>query len=1272
MRYPIWKPLLIVAVVLACAAVLWFNGLKPGIDLAGGVTLVYDVDVPEGVNAEDEIDSTISILSNRVDPAGVMNLGWRRMAGNRIEVQMAQATPAVRVMRERYEAALERLNRENVDPRGLEAALQQQGEARVAALDRLTGMRPQLEELRKLRAAGQTQEEAIAKLTGDDAAKRSRLTEAVKLRANLTKLVTLQDRLDAALAAEGEASRGYEQAVQADADEGQADAAAAAVDAAIARLVQAQQAREAAQARLDAGKRVVLADNLNVDLVINALQQPDIITGDDPLSPRDAALEGIKKEHPGHAASIDEVVRLYMAYEQVKGPLDDPQDLISLLRGSGVLEFRIAARPGVVPDEAEYRARLREAGPTAGRDLPWQWFEVADIRDFLNLKRDATITAETAPGMFASTMGMVGDTFAGEYYVLLATERLPNMAMTREQEWEVDRASVDRDDQGLPNVLFQTDARGAALMGPMTEAHKGEQMAIVLDDKVTGAPTIQSQLPGGGQITGSFTQQEARDLANVLKAGAIKGRLSDEPISVVYTSPSLGQDNLQRGLIACVAALIIVAVFMLGYYFLPGFVADIALLINVVLILGTMAMFNAVWTLPGIAGVVLTIGMAVDANVLIFERIREELERGADVPASIRLGFEKAFSTIVDANLTTFITCVVLFYTATADIKGFAITLMVGILATLFASLFGSRVVLELYAAYARPRSLRMLPTAVGAVRRFLSPDVNWLALRRFFFPLSAVLILGGLIAIGLRGRDMLGIEFRSGTQVTFELRPDLRAQKLSRKQVEARLDQYAAVGEAMQTGTPVSGFEGDRAAIARELTRVIADHRQREAADPDIAPLDLRLLSEATVKPQGDVEGTRADAFSIATLIEDQRAVSEVVEAAFADVADVKRPLRFAGAGEPIERAPVFAVRNPSLSAVLSEAGVDATLPPGRDDVSDQLGGVMVVVRGLSEPTTESDIEARIMRMRSQIEYQGLGVRTTPTVVGLGQPAGQAKVAGAGAVAEAGGRVVPTYRAFAVLTRDNTTNYVLADSAARVRQSGGLGESVWRVTQDALGRPTSLAAVSSFSSQVSSTMQQQAITAILLSLLAVVAYIWFRFGSIRYGLAAIGALVHDVTITLGILAVCGWLYESLGFGGFLLLDPLKVDLAIVAAVLTIIGYSLNDTIVVFDRIRENRGRLARATPAIMNHSINQTVSRTVLTSSTTLLAVLVLYLVGGEGVHGFAFTMLIGILVGTYSSIAIATPMLLIGYRGPGNQTTAPPARRTREQQTTLAPQPA
>ena len=278
-----------------------------------------------------------------------------------------------------------------------------------------------------------------------------------------------------------------------------------------------------------------------------------------------------------------------------------------------------------------------------------------------------------------------------------------------------------------------------------------------------------------------------------------------------------------------------------------------------------------------------------------------------------------------------------------------------------------------------------------------------------------------------------------------------------------------------------------------------------------------------------------------------------------------------------------------------------------------------------MSPAVTIGDLRQRVERMRMQPMYEGLGHRQFE-VIGID-------------VGDSNEDGEPLYSSAVIVSRDNNTNYI--ESPESFADAGGLADTEWRIARDAAQRDTSLGSVTNFSSQVSGTMKTQAIVAMSLSLLAVIVYIWLRFGSITYGFAAIVALVHDVSIALGLVAISGWVYQQMP--GFLMLEPFKIDLAMVAAMLTIVGYSLNDTIVVFDRIRENRGRLSYATPSVINQSINQTISRTILTSGTTLLAVAMLYIFGGPGVHGFAFAMTIGVLVGTYSSVAIASPVLMI-----------------------------
>jgi len=592
----------------------------------------------------------------------------------------------------------------------------------------------------------------------------------------------------------------------------------------------------------------------------------------------------------------------------------------------------------------------------------------------------------------------------------------------------------------------------------------------------------------------------------------------------------------------------------------------------------------------------------------------------------------------------------------------------IGIVATLFTALFCTRVLLELWTTYGRAHRFSMLPTVVPAVRNALTPNVDWLGKRYAFFAVSGVLVLGGLSLIYGRGVNMLDIEFRSGTEVTFSLEDE---QTMSIQQVRQRLHAYGEVAGLMQEGSvdPKDLTETQRAAyndlqpIIERMEQARGQPNGGSAGRPQQADAggsggssdsggsggagigeratgdttDLSLFEQASIVTLGDAEGGRANQFSVSTLITSEQAVSSVVKAAFADKldADKARPISFEGANlkaipEVAANDMVYPISqtNEQGQAIL---GLSINRPEVRNNVTEYLGGAAFVLRDLSQPVSTQDIEQRLARIRSRQNFRDLSYR-------------QFKVVGLNPVGEQGEAGEPLYTSVAVLVQNTDVNY--AENPQLLTEEGGLAATSWPLIQAAMQRDTSLGKVSQFSGQVSATMQQQAIVAMVLALLAVVGYIWFRFGSLRYGLAAIVALVHDVTITLALVALAGWVYDT-ALGTALMLDPFKIDLAMIAALLTIIGYSLNDTIIVFDRIRENRGRLARASPEIINDSINQTISRTALTSGTTLIAVLTLYILGGGGVHGFAFAMTIGVLMGTYSSIAIAAPTVLVGSGG-------------------------
>ncbi|MEX0654876.1 MAG: protein translocase subunit SecD, partial [Phycisphaeraceae bacterium] len=862
--------------------------------------------------------------------------------------------------------------------------------------------------------------------------------------------------------------------------------------------------------------------------------------------------------------------------------------------------------------------------------------------------------------------GLVGDRYGDQYYLLLADTR--DRAITREQpNWELTSAQMTSDQQGRPAVGFGLNAVGGSLMGRLTGAHVGEPMAILLDNAVISAPTLNDQIRDQGQITGSFSEAEVNYLLRTLRAGSTSAELSEEPISENTTGPQLGQDNLQAGVRAAVISLIAVGAFMLVYYLFAGAVANVALIANMIIILGVMALLQATFTLPGIAGIVLTIGMAVDANVLIFERIREEIDRKADLATAVRLGYEKALSTILDANITTLITCIVLGYTATAEVKGFAVTLGIGIVATLFTALFLTRVILEAYIKFGKAKAMHQLPTLVPAIGRLLTPNVDWIGKRFIFFAISGVLIVGGLLAITSRGEDMLDIEFRAGTQVAFDLAED---EQLPIAEARRRLAVYGEVGQAMQEAQQ-AGQTLDPATLASDEHRQVyeelqdikeaADARRAEAqASGDVVedPVDFSLLNQARVITVGETErtdeGMMAGGFSIATLVTDSHVVSDIVTAAFEDVLDpnLTRSVTFRGQElDDVERASaqghIFAITDRDLGDTINRPDLTA------HDVQDYLGGVAIVLQDLDPTVARGEVERRMNRMRMDPMFEGLGFREFD-VIGLDTadtPEGEPQ----------------RYQSVVIVARDADTNYV--DMPDAFGETGGLADTEWQLAREAMQRGTSLASVSNFSSQVSTTMAQQAISAMVLALLAVVAYIWFRFGSIRYGVAAIVALVHDITIALGIMALTGFFHGDVNpIARWLMIDPFMIDLAIVAAILTIVGYSLNDTIVVFDRIRENRGRLSRETPGIINESINQTISRTVITSGTTLLAVAVLYVFGGPGVHGFAFMVLVGVGIGTYSSIAIAAPILMLW---PGKD-TKPVANQADHGRSKSAAQPA
>jgi len=573
---------------------------------------------------------------------------------------------------------------------------------------------------------------------------------------------------------------------------------------------------------------------------------------------------------------------------------------------------------------------------------------------------------------------------------------------------------------GAARVSMSMNGEGAKIWARLTrEAVSNPDLkrciAIVLDGYVYSAPTVQTEIKNGSsEITGNFTPNEAKDLANVLKSGKLPApaRIIDEAI----VGPSLGQEAIDSGLSSFAIAFLIVLIYMIFYYNRAGWIANVALLANIYFILGVLASLGAVLTLPGIAGIVLTIGMSVDANVLIYERIREEVALGKGIKLAVSDGYKNAYSAIIDANVTTLLTAIILGYFGKGPIQGFATTLGIGILTSLFSAIFITRLIFTRLLDKNKPVNFATKFTE----NAFKNLNINFLGRKKLFYVISGIIVAVGVISLVTRGLNQ-GVDFTGGR-------------------------------------TYVVRF------------------------DDNVSTLDV------------------------------QNALKEV----YGEAPEVKT---FGSANQ-----------------------VKITTKYLIEELSD---------------TTDLLVEQKL--------HQGL---------------------------------LP-------LIGDNVSFEKFIDE--------------YRMSSQKVG-PT-----------IADDIKIAAVWAILFSLVIIFIYILFRFKKWQYSLGAIAALVHDVLIVLGLFSI---LYGILPFS-------LEIDQAFIAAILTVVGYSINDTVVVFDRIREHLGLYKkRERKELFNTALNSTISRTFSTSLSTFVVLLVIFIFGGEVIRGFTFALLIGVIVGTYSSLFIATPV--------------------------------
>ncbi|MFA5147045.1 MAG: protein translocase subunit SecD [Candidatus Omnitrophota bacterium] len=549
---------------------------------------------------------------------------------------------------------------------------------------------------------------------------------------------------------------------------------------------------------------------------------------------------------------------------------------------------------------------------------------------------------------------------------------------------------------GEPYVSITFNGKGAEIFAKVTAANVGKRLAIVLDGKVQSAPVIREAIPSGqAQITGSFSVDEANDLSVVLRAGALPAPVIVEEERTV--GPLLGADSIRSGIRATLLGGLLVFIVMLIYYRLAGLIANFALVLNILIILACLAMFKGTLTLPGIAGLILTIGMAVDANVLIYERMREELALGKSLRAAIAAGYNRAFSAIMDSNVTTIVAAALIFKFGTGPIRGFAVTLTIGLVANLFTSVVCTRVVFELMCDQFGLAKLRFM-------QLFPATKIDFIGKRKICYVISAVVIIAGISIFAMRGEKNLGVDFSGGTLQQFLFEKEVR-------------------------------------------------------------------------------------------------------------VDDMRGALKSIGYGN----ASIQQYGNPRE----------------------------VIIR------TQQDITKKLKEL------------------------------------------------FREQFKDNSFELL------RVETVG-----------PAVGK----------------NLRQNASASLLLAIAGILIYVMIRF-NLKYGIAGVVALFHDIFVAVGALA----------------LTQRQLDLTVVAALLTIAGYSINDTIVIFDRIRENMRLVKKGSFAeILNLSLNQTLSRTILTTGVTMLVVIALLAWGGEVLNGFSFCLCVGFLSGVYSTVYIASPLILSWQKKP------------------------
>lgn len=797
--------------------------------------------------------------------------------------------------------------------------------------------------------------------------------------------------------------------------------------------------------------------------------------------------------------------------------------------------------------------------------------------------------------------------------------------------------SQSYDEQGRPSVRFSLKDAGSSRFYALTlnNSPKGgreRQLGIILDNRLLSAPGIRNAIRGDGTISGNFSLAEVQFLVNILRAGQLPAALNKVPISENQIGSTLGADTIRKGVTAIAGSLVAVLLFVIFYYRLAGFIACFALLLNLVMTLAVMILINQPLTLPGLAGLVLTVGMSVDANVLIFERIREEIRKGAAARMAVRNGFARATTTIVDANLTTLITAIVLYTIGTDQIRGFAATLILGIIFSMFTAIYVSRTIFDIAERH-RKLSLSMSDMVMILRNAFTgNKDFDFMGKGSLCIGISVVLMIVGVASLLARGKDILDIDFAGGSSVTFQLDKALPPDEVRKIVGEAIKDDDETTSDGFTLNSVEvanaekntvykidSGFQDD----AELKSRLLAGFTKSQAAS--LVTYQAEVILEKPSNPANSEQPEAAQPAEGATGYLPRPNNGIYLVSTFPQEQDASAEA--STPAEPVAPAEVAPADNTAAEVVPTDApqAVTPSAESATTGTAPTSGGEQVISeRIVSEATVKLSVSGT--GAAAPLNFRAL----QELVVNAAKESGVTlEASGVDAIPSGDGSVEWTRESSLSFSDWKLILDLPAEDADKV---------LVQFMNDINTNPVWLSS-NEISGRVAGQMIQKATTALFASLLFIIGYIWFRFQRVAFGLAAVVALIHDVLITLGAIAISYWAASFLGFLG---IEQFKVSLTVIAALLTIVGYSLNDTIVVFDRIREVRGKSPRLTSEMINVSVNQTLSRTLLTSGTTLLVVVLLYFFGGPGIHAFAFSLLVGVTVGTYSSIFVASPILL------------------------------